>query len=39
MSMIETAVTTGFNLLDSHHEMASNYKVRAEMERMGGVPL
>jgi len=38
MNMIETAVASGFNLLDSHHEMASNYKVRAEMERMGGVP-
>ena len=35
MSMIETAVASGFNLLDSHHEMASNYKVRSEMERMG----
>jgi hypothetical protein len=37
MSMIETATAAGFTLLDSHHELVSNYKVRAEMERMGGV--
>jgi hypothetical protein len=38
MSMIKTAVAAGFTLLDSHHELVSNYKIRAEMERMGGVP-
>jgi hypothetical protein len=38
MSMIETAIIEGFTLLDSHHELLSNYKVRAEMERMGGTP-
>jgi len=38
MSMIESAIAAGFKLLDSHHELVSNYKVRAEMERMGGTP-
>ena len=38
MAMIETAVKDGFTVMDSHHELASNYKVRAEMERMGGYP-
>ena len=36
MSIIESATAAGFTLLDSHHELASNYKVRAEMERIGG---
>ena len=36
MSIIETAVKAGFILLDSHHELDKNVKVRAEMERMGG---
>ncbi len=36
MSMIESATKAGFKLLDSHHELMSNYKVRAEMEKMGG---
>jgi hypothetical protein len=38
MSMIETAIAAGFTLLDSHNELVSNYKMRAEMERMGGIP-
>ena len=36
MSIIETAVKAGFILLDSHHELDKNVKVRAEMEKMGG---
>jgi GNAT superfamily N-acetyltransferase len=38
MSMIETAVRDGFTVMDSHHELVTNYKVRAEMEKMGGYP-
>jgi hypothetical protein len=38
MSMTETATREGFTLLDSHHELLSNFKVRAEMERIGGIP-
>ena len=26
----------GFDIIDSHHELESNTKMRAEMERMGG---
>jgi len=34
--MLSSAREAGFEYLDSHHEMESNVKVRAEMERMGG---
>jgi hypothetical protein len=34
--MLTSARDAGLEYLDSHHEMESNVKVRAEMERMGG---
>ncbi len=34
--MIRSAREAGFEYMDSHHELESNYRVRAEMERMGG---
>jgi hypothetical protein len=34
--MLTSAREAGFEYMDSHHEMESNVKVRAEMERMGG---
>jgi GNAT superfamily N-acetyltransferase len=34
--VLTSAREAGFEYLDSHHEMESNVKVRAEMERMGG---
>ena len=34
--MLTSARKAGFEYMDSHHEMESNVKVRAEMERMGG---
>jgi hypothetical protein len=34
--MLTSAQEAGLEFLDSHHEMESNVKVRAEMERMGG---
>jgi Acetyltransferase (GNAT) family len=34
--MLTSAQEAGLEYLDSHHEMESNVKVRAEMERMGG---
>jgi hypothetical protein len=34
--MIISAQEAGFEFMDSHHEMETNVKVRAEMERMGG---
>jgi hypothetical protein len=36
VKMLTSAREAGFEYLDSHHEMESNVKVRAEMERMGG---
>ena len=33
---LTSAREAGFEYLDSHHEMESNVKVRAEMEKMGG---
>jgi len=36
MAMISSAQQAGFEIMDTHHEMESNVKVRAEMERMGG---
>jgi len=37
MDMIETARDSGFEFIDSHLELESNVKVRAEMEKQGGV--
>jgi GNAT superfamily N-acetyltransferase len=34
--MIMSAHEAGYRIIDTHHEMESNVKVRAEMERMGG---
>ena len=34
--MLMTAREVGIEFLDSHHEMESNVRVRALMERMGG---
>jgi hypothetical protein len=37
IKVIIAAYEAGFEMMDTHHEMESNVKVRAEMERMGGV--
>ncbi len=34
--MIQSAQEAGMEFMDSHHEMETNLRVRAEMERMGG---
>lgn len=34
--MTKSAITAGFEYYDSHHELETNTKVRAEMERWGG---
>jgi predicted GNAT family acetyltransferase len=34
--MIQSAQDAGYEFMDTHHEMETNVKVRAEMERMGG---
>jgi hypothetical protein len=36
VKMIQSALEAGYELMDTHHEMEANVKVRAEMERMGG---
>lgn len=36
VKVLESAAKAGIEMLDSHHEMEANVKVRAEMERMGG---
>lgn len=36
VKMLESAKEAGFKVIDSHHEMETNVRVRAEMERMGG---
>jgi len=36
MAMISAAQKAGFEIMDTHHEMEANVKVRAEMERIGG---
>jgi hypothetical protein len=36
IKMIETATRRKFRIIDSHVELESNVKVRAEMEKMGG---
>jgi predicted GNAT family acetyltransferase len=35
-SMLESARKAGFEYIDSHHELETNVKMRAEMERTGG---
>ena len=35
--MLGSARKAGFEIMDTHHELESNIKVRSEMERMGGV--
>jgi hypothetical protein len=34
--MIISAQEAGMEIMDSHHEMENNVRVRAEMEKMGG---
>jgi hypothetical protein len=36
IKMVETATRRNFRVIDSHLELETNYKVRAEMEKMGG---
>ena len=36
VGMLRSAHEAGMKFLDTHHEMETNLKVRAEMERMGG---
>jgi hypothetical protein len=36
VGMIMSAQEAGFEVMDTHHELESNVKVRAEMEKMGG---
>jgi len=36
VGMIMSAQEAGFEWMDTHHELESNVKVRAEMEKMGG---
>ncbi len=36
LKIFESAREAGFEYIDSHHELETNTKVRAEMERMGG---
>ena len=37
IKVIIAAYEAGFEMMDTHHEMEANVKVRGEMERMGGV--
>ena len=36
VGMIMSAQEAGYEVMDTHHELESNVKVRAEMEKMGG---
>ncbi|HVP90391.1 MAG TPA: hypothetical protein VMS75_04150 [Terriglobales bacterium] len=36
VKMVQSALEAGYEVMDTHHEMEANVKVRAEMERMGG---
>ncbi len=36
-AMFRSAIAGGFEMMDSHHELETNTKIRAEMERQGGV--
>jgi hypothetical protein len=35
-SMMKSALGAGFETMDSHHELETNTRIRAEMERVGG---
>lgn len=35
-AMLRSAIGAGFRVMDSHHELESNTRMRAEMERAGG---
>lgn len=35
-AMLRSAIAAGFTVMDSHHELETNTRVRAEMERGGG---
>lgn len=35
-AMMRSAMAAGFEMMDSHHELEDNLKMRAEMERVGG---
>jgi hypothetical protein len=35
-AMMRTAIAAGFVKIDSHHELETNLKMRAEVERVGG---
>ncbi len=37
VKVLESASKAGIEMMDTHHEMEANVRVRAEMERMGGV--
>lgn len=37
LKTIESAKKAGLEVVDSHHELETNLKVRAEMERLGGI--
>jgi hypothetical protein len=37
VAMLRSASEAGMEVVDTHHEMESNVRVRAEMERLGGV--
>ncbi|HEX9902087.1 MAG TPA: hypothetical protein VGB72_04405, partial [Acidobacteriota bacterium] len=36
VKMLMSAQEAGMKIMDTHHEMEANVRVRAEMERMGG---
>lgn len=36
-SIIKSAIEAGFEYMDSHHEIETNLKMRAEMEKIGGI--
>ncbi|MGZ5438649.1 MAG: hypothetical protein ACXWFJ_02260, partial [Candidatus Aminicenantales bacterium] len=36
VKVLQSASEAGMEMIDTHHEMEANVKVRAEMERMGG---
>jgi hypothetical protein len=37
MHTMKSAIEGGFTHVDSHHELETNYRMRAEMERIGGI--
>jgi len=37
MAMIASAQKAGFEIIDTHHEMEANVKVRARDGKMGGI--